>query len=111
MNYPSDINNIQFSLIKKYFVREEKRGRKREIPIILILNAIFYILKTGCQWRMLPNDFPHWKTVYHYFRVWSKEGVIERIHNELRPLAREKAGKESQLRSKILFFRSFQIVY
>lgn len=97
MNYPSDINNKQFLLIEKYFVREEKRGRKREIPIILILNAIFYILKTGCQWRMLPNDFPQWKTVYHYFRLWSREGLIERIHNDLRDLARKKEGKETQL--------------
>lgn len=59
-----------------------------------VLNAIFYLLKTGCQWRMLPRDFPKWERVYYYFHKWSCDGTIEEIHELLRNRLRKKRGQE-----------------
>ncbi len=60
-----------------------------------IFDAIFYLLKTGCQWRQLPGDFPAWQTVYYYFRKWSRDGTIKKIHAFLRGLLRRRAGRET----------------
>ena len=59
-----------------------------------IINAIFYIVKTGCSWRCLPESFPHWKTVYSYFRIWRKNGFWQTINDSLRKKVRKKAGKD-----------------
>jgi transposase len=60
-----------------------------------VLNAIFYLLRTGCQWRMLPGDFPKWYSVYHYFAAWRDDGTIEFIHDKLRDQVRLAAGKKT----------------
>jgi putative transposase len=60
------------------------------------LNAIFYIVRSGCTWRMLPHDLPPWKTVYHYFRLWRKDGTWERINSALRVEVRVAAGREPE---------------
>ncbi|WP_420802235.1 transposase [Thermus oshimai] len=57
-----------------------------------ILNGILYITRAGCSWRMLPHDLPHWKTVYHYFRLWRKNGLLQKIHDSLRERTRVGAG-------------------
>src|SRR4051812_37389868 len=59
-------------------------GRPRTHSLREILNAIFYLLKSGCQWRLLPHDFPRWPTVYHYFRKWRIDGTWERINRAIR---------------------------
>jgi putative transposase len=64
--------------------------RKRKHPLRDILNAIFYLLKTGCQWRMLPCDFPKWQLVYYYFSRWREDGTFEEIHERLRDKCRER---------------------
>ena len=61
-----------------------------------ILNAIFYILKSGCTWRLLPHDFPLWPTVYHYFRTWRSEGTWERMHQAMREHLRVRLGRDPQ---------------
>ena len=61
-----------------------------------VVNAIFYLLRTGCQWRLLPNDFPPWGTVWWYFRCWRREGFWVRLHQVLYPLVRTKAGRRPQ---------------
>jgi putative transposase len=61
-----------------------------------ILNAIFYVLRTGCQWRYLAKHFPPWKTVYHYFRAWIRAGIWQRLNTILREQLREKSGKNAQ---------------
>lgn len=58
-----------------------------------ILNGIFYITRAGCFWRMLPHDLPHWKTVYHYFRLWRKNVLLQKIHDPLREKTRVGAGR------------------
>lgn len=81
--YPSSLSNGQWRAIRHLFP-QHKRGRPRMWHYRDILNAIFYVLKTGCSWRFLPNDFPPWGLVYSYFAKWNKSGFIERIHNILR---------------------------
>jgi transposase len=78
-------------------LKETREAEKKEIPIILILNAIFYVLKTGCQWMILPKDFRKCKTVYHYFSLWNNEGIIKKVHKHLRSSLREVFGKDKDL--------------
>jgi len=76
--------------------KANKPGRPRKYAWRAILNAIFYVLRTGCQWRFLPHDLPKWKTVYHYFWRWRKEHTWERIHTRLRDHLRVALGREAQ---------------
>lgn len=95
-SYWSDLTDKRWELISVLLPASKNingRGRPREISFRYILNAIFYLLRTGCQWRMLPHDFPKWKTVYHYFRQWRKDGTWERIHDALRTQIRLAAGR------------------
>ena len=66
-----------------------------------ILDAVFYIVRSGCAWRLLPHDFPPWKTVYHYFRLWRMDGTWERMHAALRERARVRLGRDPQPSSGI----------
>jgi putative transposase len=92
-NYPSDVTDEQWQIISKLLPPRKKRGRppvdRREI-----INAIFYVNRTGCQWRALPHDFPKWKTVYTVFWRWRKEDLWQKINNALRERVRVAAGKK-----------------
>ena len=68
MSYPSDINDNQWQLIKPYLENNDVRGCKGKHDKRLIINAIFYLLRSGAQWRMLPSDFPAWQSVYDHYR-------------------------------------------
>lgn len=70
--YPSDISEKQFELIKADLVSAKKKTKPREISLYDVFCAVLYILKSGCQWRMLPQEFPKWELVYYYFGIWSK---------------------------------------
>lgn len=87
--YPSNLTDSQWKAILDIL----KDKRKRKHTLREIFDAIFYILKTGCQWRMLPIHFPSWKLVYYYFSKWKNDGTIELIHEILRDRTRRKAGK------------------
>ena len=93
IRYPSDLSQNQWRRIRHLFSRRQRIGRPTKWLPCHILNAIFYVLRTGCQWRYLPTDFPPWKTVYDYFRKWSKSGFIKKIHDILRNRIREKLGR------------------
>lgn len=67
-----------------------------------VLDALMYLVKTGCQWRMLPNDFPKWQLVYYYFRTWTEQEIIEDILHQVREQARKKNGKNDQARVGII---------
>ena len=69
-------------------------GRPRTVNLRAIINALLYVLRSGCAWRMLPHDFPPWGTVYYYFRRWRRDGTWERIHEHLRPQVRQAEGRE-----------------
>jgi putative transposase len=88
-NYPSNVSDSQWAIISKKF--DLARSRKYELREIW--NGISYLVKTGCQWRMLPRDFPHWKIVYYYFSVWKNKEIIEDIHNSLVVSIRKGANK------------------
>ena len=89
-SYSTNLSDSQWSLIDG--ILSDKRPRKYEIR--QIFNGIFYLLKTGCQWRMLPFCFPPWQTVYYYFSVWKHKGIIDQIHEHLRDKVRMNAGKD-----------------
>lgn len=91
--YPSDLTNRQWQNIKEYIPPAKSGGRPRTLDIRLVLNAIFYVLVGGIQWRMLPREYPNWKSVYHYFRQWRLDGTWQRIHDTLRARVRRIAGK------------------
>jgi len=89
-NYQTNITDNQWQSIEKIINNQ----RKRKYSLRIIVNALFYISKTGIQWRMLPKDFPKWELVYFYFRKWTSEGLIEEIHDKLREKIRKQKGKE-----------------
>ena len=91
--YPSDLNKRQWRILRE-FIPQKRGGRPRVHDFREIINAIFYIVKTGCSWRCLPESFPHWKTVYSYFRIWRKNGFWQTINDSLRKKVRKKAGKD-----------------
>src|SRR5664280_3791358 len=77
-------------------------GRKRSIDIREVLNAIFYVLWTGCQWKALPKDLPPKSTAHYYFMLWDWDGTLERIHHALYVAAREQAGREASPTAAII---------
>ena len=103
--YPSSLTDAEWEVLRPLLpeVPAGLRGRPRDHSRRDILNGIFYILRTGGAWRMMPHDLPHWKTCYHYFRLWAKQGHWERIHHAVRDLLRLKSGKKKPrpLRSSI----------
>jgi len=83
--YQSDLKNSEWLQILEILNKHTRNfGRPKKVSRRIILNAIFYILKTGCQWRMLPKDFPPWQTVYSAYRRWKISGVLHKIHDELK---------------------------
>lgn len=95
-SYPTDLMDEQWKMVEPMLPKGKEGGRERSIDIREILNAVFYVVRSGCDWRMLPHDFPKWKTVYHYFRAWKKDGTWKRVHDRLREKVRLKAGKKKQ---------------
>ena len=91
--YLSDLSDAEWSLLKTYLPAPKRRGRPRVHDPREILNAVFYVLKTGCQWRMLPHDYPPWKTVFHYFRAWRIDGTWERLNRTIRERLRVGLGR------------------
>ena len=91
--YSSDLTNRQWQLIRQLLPRRPRRGR-RPIDRRRVINAILYVVRTGCQWRMLPKCFPNWSTVYGIFWKWRNDGTWERIHDALRTKVRQAAGKK-----------------
>jgi len=92
--YASDLTNRQWQVIRQLLPKASKRGHKR-IDRRCIVNAILYVVRTGCQWRMLPNDFPNWSTVYGVFGRWRNSSVWEKVHDALRAKVRRSSGKKS----------------
>src|SRR6056297_1033278 len=91
--YASNLSGEQWRLVKKLIPQAKKRGRKPS-DRRQIINAIFYWIRTGCQWRYLPSDFPNWNTVYGGFRQWRLDGTWQRIHDRLREMVRKSEGKK-----------------
>ena len=101
--YPTDLNDNEWSIIAQYLPEVKKnKGRPREHSWREILDAIYYLLRSGCAWRMMPHDFPAWQTVYHYFRLWRQDGTWEQINAQLRTELRVEVGREPQPSAAII---------
>lgn len=96
MVYPSDLTDAEWELVKEFFPEQGKIGRPRKHSRRQILNAIFYIDRTGCQWRYLPKDFPPHQTVYSYFQMWRDNGLLTRLHDSLRGRLRKHLGRQEE---------------
>lgn len=93
LRYPSDLTDKQWTLVAPLIPLPKSGGRPREVDVREVMNAICYVLKSGCEWRMLPHDFPRWQTVYEYFREWKRDKTWKRIHDDLRDRVRKKAKR------------------
>jgi putative transposase len=96
--YPSDLTDLQWDNIEHLFPPERRPpgrpGRHRTYPRREIVNAVLYLARGGCAWRMLPHDFPPWKTVSYYFYTWRDKGIWEKVHAALRREIRVRADRE-----------------
>jgi transposase len=98
--YPSDLTDAQWERISPYIPEPKSGTRAGGRPVTVnrreIVNAVFYLNKTGCQWRYLPTEFPYWSTVHTYYRLWRIKGIWKKIHEALRPQLRQQAGRNLQ---------------
>ena len=94
--YPSDLTDAEWALLAPFIPAALPGGRPRSTDIREVLDAIFYLLRGGCAWRLLPHEFPKWQTVYHYQRTWRRAGLWERVHSVLRERLRTQGGREAQ---------------
>src|SRR5712691_8334079 len=90
--YPSDVTDAQWAILEPLVPKASTEGRPAEIERREIINGIFYILRSGEPWRMMPHDLPNWQTVYSYFRDWKLDGTWERIHTIVRMKLRVHIG-------------------
>ena len=96
-SYQSDLSDAEWRLLRGFFSDRKpgQVGRPREHPWREIVNAILYLVRTGCQWRHLPHDFPPYTTVSDYYHQWRKNGLLEKIEAHLRRAVRLAVGKEA----------------
>ena len=94
LEYSTDLTNQQWQLIGPLLPKASQRGRPRSIDRREVINAVLYINRSGCAWRLLPHDFPKWRTVYTMFWRWRNDGTWERIHDTLRKKVRKANGKK-----------------
>ena len=95
LRYPSDLTDAEWELVAPFIRGAKRGGRPRTANVREVMNAIFYVLSTGCQWQALPKDLPPKSTVWGYFSRWEWEGTIARIHHALYVAVREQAGREA----------------
>jgi putative transposase len=92
--YPTDLSDEEWLCIRAHLPEPTGQGRPRLHDSRAILDAVFYVLKSGCPWRLLPREFPPWKTVYDWFRKWRIDGTWERLNAELRERLRRSLGRD-----------------
>jgi putative transposase len=95
-SYPSDLSDAEWQLIEAHIPAVKPGGRPALHTRRELLDAMSYVLRSGCAWRLLPHDFPPWQTVYHYFRLWRDAGVFEHLNHALREQVRQQAGRERE---------------
>ena len=93
-SYPTDVTDAEWALLEPLIPPPKPGGRPRTTDMRRVIDAIFYVLRGGIPWRLLPHDFPPWKTVYHYFRKWRIEGTLEEMNTLLREKLRVKIGRD-----------------
>ena len=91
--YPSDLTAQEWNLLEPLLAFPERRGRPPKWPARHIADAVFYLLRSGCAWRMLPREYPPWQTVYYHFRKWRLDGWLRQAHERLRAAVRQSEGR------------------
>lgn len=94
--YPSDLSDAEWALLAALLPAAKPGGRPRSTDLREILNALCYLVRSGCGWRMLPHDFPPWPTVYAYFKLWRDAGTLEHIHTVIRRDLRRAVGRDPE---------------
>lgn len=102
LRYPSDMSDDEWALVSPLIPPSRRGGRPRDVNVREVLNAIFYVLATGCQWQALPKDLPPKSTAHHYFMLWDWDGTLLRIHEALYVAVREAAGREASPTAAII---------
>ena len=92
--YPSNLTDSEWNLIEPLMPGPSLLGRPPRYTKRAILDGIFYVVRSGCSWRMLPHDLPPWRIVYYYFMVWRRDGLWQIIHDTLRDRVRLQSGKK-----------------
>ena len=92
--YPSDLNDREWELLSPLLPGPSKLGRPPRYERRHVLNAILYVVRSGCAWRLLPHDLPPWRLVYHYFALWRENGLWQELNDALREQVREQSGKK-----------------
>ena len=100
--YSSDLTDAEWQILEPLLPLEKTGGRHRCYSLREIINAIQYLLRTGCAWRLMPNDLPHWRTVYEYFRCWKNDGTWLKIHDHLHKEIRKKMERNEQPSAAII---------
>jgi transposase len=95
LRYPSDLTDAEWALAEPLILPARRGGRKRTVDTRAVLDGIFYVLATGCQWRALPKDLPPRSTVHDHLTLWAWDGTLRRLHHALFIQVREQAGKEA----------------
>ena len=102
LRYPSDLTDAEWALVEPAIPPSKPGGRPRDVKVREVLNAIFYVLSTGCQWKALPKDLPPKSTAHYYFMLWDWDGTLERIHHMLYVATREREGREASPTAAII---------
>ncbi|SRR6266487_1664966 len=94
--YASDCTDTEWLIIEPFTEKPDGSGRKRTVDLREVVNALFYRTKTGCQWRMLPKEFPDWRHVWYYYDMWTEDGTWERINDAVRKQVRRIEGRDPE---------------
>src|SRR5918992_1338198 len=102
LTYTSDLTDEEWQILEPLLPPEKPGGRPRTYPMREVLNGIQYVLRTGCAWRLMPHDLPHWQTAYQTFRAWRQDGTWLRIQDQLRDHVRTAMGRHPQPSAAII---------
>ena len=93
--YASNLSDKEWGAIEALIPFPKMGGRKAFVDTRAVINAILYLMRTGCSWRLLPNDFPHWRTSYGYFKEWQQDGTWYRIDSTLSGISHYRYGRKN----------------
>lgn len=102
LRYASDLSDAEWALVEPLIPPAKRGGRPRDVNVREVLNAIFYVLSTGCQWHALPKDLPPKSTAHYYFMLWDWDGTLERLHHLLYVATREREGRDASPTAAII---------
>src|SRR5262245_34020745 len=100
--YPTDLTDEPWQILRKLLPQASRRGAPRTVGRRAVVDAILYVLRSGCAWRLLPREFPNWKTVYGIFRSWRDDGTWQKIHDSLRDKLRRREGRKTSPSAAII---------